>query len=83
MVRWRVKQLLESHGKTVYALSDALHGQVSRNTLYKISRNETDRTDLKTLEALKNGISRLIGKEIGIGDLFEIVPDEEVAALAD
>lgn len=75
MVRWRVKDLLEARGKTVYALSDALHGKISRNTLYKISRNETDRTDLSTLEILSRGISALIGEEVGIGDLFEIVPD--------
>jgi hypothetical protein len=76
VVRWRVKDILEAHGKSVYALSDAMHGKISRNTLYKISRNETDRTDLKTLEVLSEGISAFIGKRVGIGDLFDVTPDE-------
>lgn len=74
-LRWAVHKLVEQHGKTMYALSDKLHGQISRNTLYKISRNETDRTDLKTLELLKHGLTAFLGVEVEISDLFELTPD--------
>ncbi len=77
VLRWRVKDILEAHGLTVYALAKRLEGRVNRNTLYQISQDRTRRADLDTLEALSLTLTDMTGHSVGVGDLFESTPDAE------
>lgn len=76
VLRWRVKEILDAHGQTVYVLAQKLQGKVNRNTLYQISQNKTRRVDLETLEALSNTLTEMTGKAISVSDLFEVAPDQ-------
>jgi DNA-binding Xre family transcriptional regulator len=72
-VKWKVKDLLEQHGKTPYALWKA--SGVSRTTLYAITGGKMDGLHFDTLDKLIRGLEALTGQTITPNDVLEVVRD--------
>lgn len=72
-VKWKVKEILEQHEKTPYALWKA--SGVSRTTLYAITGGKMDGLHFDTLDKLIRGLEKLTGKTITPNDLLEVVRD--------
>ena len=72
-MKWKVKEILEQHEKTPYALWKA--SGVSRTTLYAITGGKMDGLHFDTLDKLIRGLEKLTGKTITPNDLLEVVRD--------
>lgn len=72
-MKWKVKDLLEQHGKTPYALWKA--SGVSRTTLYAITGGKMDGLHFDTLDKLIRGLEALTGQTITPNDVLEVVRD--------
>lgn len=74
VVEWRVSQILKEHGLTAYKFAEVLTGRVNRNSAYDIAAGRSKRVDRETLYSVLVALRTLTGnKELGIGDLFEVV----------
>jgi DNA-binding Xre family transcriptional regulator len=73
-VKWRVKEHLDRHGKTPYALWKA--SGLSRTTVYAITQGTPDRVDLETLNKLLSGLERLTGERAELTDVLEVIRGE-------
>lgn len=79
LVRWRLADFLEERGLTAYAVAKA--SDITRlNTIYRLARRgkEPTRVDLPTLALLLDGLRKVTGEPVSIGDVLEYLP----AALA-
>ena len=72
-MKLRLKEFLESNGKTPYALWKITG--LPRNTVYSISQGKALRLDLDTLGSLLHGLETLTGKIVTPNDLLEVVRD--------
>jgi DNA-binding Xre family transcriptional regulator len=70
-VRWKLKEFLESHGKTTYALMKA--SGVSQATMYTITGGKKTGVDFTTLGAIIHGLEQIIGEPVGVEDVLEVV----------
>ena len=68
-------EFLERQGLTAYALGKEIGG-ARMNTVYRIARrgDEPQRVDLVILAAVLDGLRRLTGEEVQIGDVLEYLP---------
>lgn len=71
MIRWKLKQLLEQHGLSVYQLAKALEGKVSANAVYHAARESITRVNFETLATVIAALRDLTGKPVVVGDLME------------
>jgi DNA-binding Xre family transcriptional regulator len=69
-VRWKVRELLDKHDKTPYALWKA--SGLSRNTVYDIASDKRDRVDFDTLAGIISGLRTLTGETVTPNDLLEV-----------
>lgn len=76
--RWKLASLLAEKGFSAYALAKA-SGISQPNTIYRIAKpgHEPKRVDLPTLTAVLDGLRKLTGEDIRVGDVLEYVPDAE------
>lgn len=77
LVRWRLADYLEERGLTAYAVAKA--SDITRlNTIYRLARRgkEPTRVDLPTLALLLDGLSKVTGGPVSIGDVLECLPDD-------
>jgi len=77
-LKWKLGELLEREGVTVYALNRDLleHKQgVSRTTLYRLASEQPEKIDLKVTARILAGLERLTGKQYEVWDLLERIPD--------
>jgi DNA-binding Xre family transcriptional regulator len=72
IVEWNIKQLLEKHGKTPYALMKETG--LSRQTVYAITNNQTSGLDFKTMSRIVDGLSKLTGQSITPNDVLRFAP---------
>ena len=70
-MRWKVKEFLDQHDKTPYALWKA--SGLARNTVYAIAQNNKDGLEFETMSKLMDGLEKLIGKRVELGDVLEVV----------
>lgn len=70
-VRWKVREVLDKHGKTPYALWKA--SGLPRNTVYAIAQGETDGAQFDTLSKLIGGLEQLTGQQFELADVLELV----------
>ncbi|SMB93282.1 DNA-binding transcriptional regulator, XRE family [Deinococcus hopiensis KR-140] len=70
-MRWKVKEFLDSNNKTAYALWKA--SGLSRTTTYAIAQGDMEGVQFDTLSKLVEGLEKLTGKRVEIGDLLEVV----------
>lgn len=78
-LRLTVREFLSAHGVTAYQLAAHTQGHISRNTVYRLARNQADRIDLHTLEKLALALEQLTGQHITLSDLMVIDRDATVA----
>ena len=72
-VRWKLKEFLESNGKTTYALMKA--SGISQATMYSITGGKKTGVDFNTLGAIIQGLEQIIGKPVELSDVLEVVKD--------
>ena len=74
-VQWKLKELLEREGKTVYALSEAMGGATRRPALYAITHKLPKKRPAKVgFEMLNNilaGLKSITGKTFSVADIIE------------
>lgn len=74
-LRWKLGEVLEHEGVTVYALNKNLaeHQQaVSRTTLYRLANEQPEKIDLSVVARIIAGLERITSKRHGLTDLLEI-----------
>jgi len=69
-VHWRLREVLEAAGVSVYQLHHALEGRVSRTALYRITRGETKGVEFAVLEAIIEALESTTGRTFEVGDLI-------------
>lgn len=81
-VRLRLSAYLRQAGVTPAALAAAVSPALSRNTVYRLLREEDDisRLDFPTLAALMTALRHLTGKVTEFHDLLELVVEPEAPA---
>jgi DNA-binding Xre family transcriptional regulator len=72
-VKWKVKEFLDSFGKTPYALWKA--SGLSRNQTYAIVNGQQDGLRFEGLSKLIFGLEKLTGQEVTPNDVLEVVRD--------
>lgn len=83
LVRWRLADFLEERGLTAYAVAKA--SDITRlNTIYRLARRgkEPTRVDLPTLALLLDGLRKVTGEPISIGDVLEYLPAAQAPSAA-
>jgi DNA-binding Xre family transcriptional regulator len=70
-VKWKVKEFLDKHEKTPYALWKA--SGLSRTTVYGITGGELTRMDFSTLAKIIEGLEGVTGKKVEPNDVLEVV----------
>lgn len=74
MLRWKLAQLLDAEGITVYQLHQTIKPHVSSNTLYSWSKRAPKLLDPEKLTWVLWGLERLTGKRFVLSDLIEVTP---------
>lgn len=72
-MRWKVRELLKAHNRTLYALIEA--SGLTQTTIYAIAAGRPKAVKFETITKLSAGLEKLIGKPVEVGDLLEIVRD--------
>lgn len=77
LIRLTLNRYLQDHGVTPAALASATAPRVSRNTVYRLLRQEEEitRIDLPTLTVLILTLRRLTGQQTEISDLLSLIPE--------
>lgn len=77
-VRWRLKDFLNEHNLTTYALVRA--SKLAPNTVYSLARGSTHHVRLDTIAGVLGGLRKLTGDEVGLTDILEheVHPELEV-----
>ena len=85
-VEWKLKELLEQHGLSVYALADCMgggagRGNAKRPNLYAITSADPDkrptRVSFDLLSEMLTCLFQLTGRRYGISDVLSFSPDSE------
>ena len=69
MLRWKLKETMDMHKVTRYALQKETG--LAMNTLRSLYDGVTRRPDLEVLNVVIYGLRRLTGEKIGICDVLE------------
>jgi DNA-binding Xre family transcriptional regulator len=72
-VKFKVKEFLDQHNKTPYALWKA--SGLSRTTVYFITGGKMDGVQFDTLNKIITGLESLTGLTVTPNDLLEVVRD--------
>lgn len=67
--RWRLKEFLDQHGITRYALAKKLAGQLTQNTVYNLA-DDPDYIKINTFDVLIPALRALTGEEVTVADLL-------------
>lgn len=68
--RWKLKEFLDDHSITVYALAQKTEGKLSRNALYHLASRPKG-IQFETLDVLVPILSEMTGKKLTVADLLE------------
>lgn len=76
-MRWRLKDYLQEHDLTAYALVRA--SNLAPNTVYSLARGNQNQIRLDTIAGVLGGLRELTGKEVALTDILvhEIVREPE------
>lgn len=74
-MKWKVKEYLDIHQKTPYALWKA--SGLSRKTVYDITGGKLIRMDFSTLAAVIQGLETITHKRVEPNDVLEVVRDAQ------
>lgn len=79
-IRWKMADVLEHEGVTVYALHQQLGNKVSRNTLYRLAKEQPERVPLDITAQVLQGLRLLTGRHYEVADLLEYEAPESMDA---
>lgn len=69
MIRWRLRQYLDEHDISAYALTKT--AALAPNTVYGLARGDQSRVDLGVLDEVIAGLEQLTGQTVTFDDLLE------------
>ena len=79
MVRWRLRQYLDEHDLSAYALTKA--AALAPNTVYALARGDRGRVDLAVLEKVITGLEQLTGRRVELTDVLErVAPGPQIVS---
>ncbi len=70
-IKWKLPELLQREGVTVYRLQQELAKGVSRGVLYKWSNAPPKLMDLEVMARVLWGLEQITGKRFEISDVLE------------
>lgn len=73
-VEWRLQRVLDREGISAYRL--AKESGISTQNLYPLVRGKVSAVRTDTLVKLIDALARLTGKQYGVGDVLEVIPDQ-------
>ena len=68
MVRWTLKDYLQSHNLSTYALVRS--SGLAPNTVYSLARGEQNQIRLDTIAGVLGGLRELVGHEVALTDIL-------------
>ena len=71
MVKWKLKEYLETHQITPYRLSKEVEGEVSMNAVYNAVSKDLSSVKFETLDAIIRALRRLTRRKVKVADLLE------------
>lgn len=75
-VTFDLHRLMQAHDISAYRLERELEGQLNRNTVYAMTRqNGVKRIDLESLSKIVNVLSALLGRPVQAAELFTVDPE--------
>jgi DNA-binding Xre family transcriptional regulator len=82
-VRWKVKEVLNTHDITPYRLVKA--SGLAQATIYRLVNDDTTGLSTETLSVLLGTLRELTGEELGVADLlsYEEIHEDETKAWTD
>ena len=81
MVRWRLRQYLDEHDLSAYALTKA--AALAPNTVYALARGDRGRVDLEVLEKVITGLEQLTGRRVELTDVLgrdDVAPGPQIVS---
>ena len=69
MVTWKLREYLDAHKVSAYALTKA--ADLAPNTVYALARGDQGRVDLTVLDKVISGLEQLTGQTVTFNDLLE------------
>ncbi len=69
MLRWRLRDYLNEHNLSAYALTRA--ADVAPNTVYALARGDSERISLEVFDKVLTALEKLTGQPVGVSDLLE------------
>ncbi len=82
-VRWKVKEVLNTHDITPYRLVKA--SGLAQATIYRLVNDDTTGLNTETLTVLLGTLRELTGEDLGVADLlsYEEIREDETTAWTD
>jgi hypothetical protein len=78
-LQWKLRELLEAHQITAYALAQQLGGHTRLSSLYAITSNDPAkrprRVAFETLEGISAALREMTGQKIALTDLLDFVDE--------
>ena len=71
MIRWKLKEYLETHNITPYRLSKETEGEVSMNAIYNAASEDLSSIKFETLDAVIRALRRITRRKVKVQDLLE------------
>jgi DNA-binding Xre family transcriptional regulator len=75
MIRWKLKEFLETHEITPYRLAKEVEGEVSLNAVYNMLSEDLSSVKFATLEAVIRALRKLTKRKVKVQDLLEYAED--------
>ncbi len=69
MVTWKLREYLDRHEVSAYALAQAT--DLAPSTVYALARGRQRRTDLDVLDKVLTALEQLTGERVSVCDLLE------------
>ena len=73
MVRWKLKEFLETQEITPYRLAKEVEGEVSLNAVYNAMNEDLTSIKFDTLDAILRALRRLTRRKVKVQDLIDFV----------
>lgn len=75
-VTLNLHDFLQAHGITAYRLEKELEGRLNRNSIYALAKSgSVRRIDLDSLDKVLGVLSAILGRSVGLDELFDVQPN--------
>ncbi len=69
MLKWKLKDYLDNHKLSAYALTKT--ASVAPNTVYALARGNHERVSLEVLDKVMEALDSMTGQRVSVCDLLE------------